>query len=150
MRPTLRRSLIPLIPDTIVKKMMKGIKTLITAIKPSPSGCILTAIAGEKCPSSTAATRAINTSSVRWRDNQLAKGRRGLLRIRLRYRNLCVVLVLVFILFFVFLLTAVPIAIVVVIIVFGIRGQPQAAKFTFYFDLRLAVVKRAGVIAVEL
>src|SRR5579863_1781548 len=114
MRPTFLRSLMPLIPETIVPKIMKGMKILMASTKRSPRNFIRTAVAGENCPSSTAATRAMNTSRVRCLERNLVN--RG---IQLRYRNvrifllvLILVLLLVFILVFV-LLILVFIAVVV-------------------------------------
>src|SRR6478735_3211883 len=44
---------IPEMPDTTVQKMTSAITILMSLIKPSPSGFISTAVAGQKCPSAT-------------------------------------------------------------------------------------------------
>src|SRR5580692_957525 len=112
MRPTFLRSLMPLIPETIVPKIMKGMKILMASTKRSPRNFIRTAVAGANCPSSTAATRAMNTSRVRWRERNPVNR-----RIQLRYRNARIfVLVLVFILILILVFILVFVLLVVVVI----------------------------------
>ncbi len=71
----------PLIPETMVRKMMKGIKTLTRLTNHFPIHSALMAVAGANCPNNTAATSAIRTSRVRCRDNQVKTDRMAVRRI---------------------------------------------------------------------
>ncbi len=58
---------IPEMPDTTVQKMTSAITILMSLMKPSPSGFISTAVAGQKCPSATPSAIATRTWTYRIR-----------------------------------------------------------------------------------